>query len=110
MAGSGPGGKSLSARTRPAASTMVIRRLFWPASRRTLSSHVVESGVQRLADEPGLALERALDVAHEVAPQRPLRGEQQDGDREHEDQQRPRDQPGRERHRVRTPRSVPLNR
>ena len=44
MAGSGPGGKSLSARTRPAASTRVIRRLPWlVASRRTVSPQVVES-------------------------------------------------------------------
>ena len=110
MAGSGPGGKSLSARTRPAASTMVIRRLFWPGQAPDALAPLRRVGGERLADQPRLALQRALDVAHQVAAERALGGEQQDRHGQHQDQQRPRDEAGGELHRVRTPRSVPLNR
>ena len=110
MAGSGPGGKSLSASTRPDGSTRVMRRLFCSARRRTLSSQVARVVRERLADQSGFALERALDVADQVAPERPLRGEEQHRHRQDENQERARDEAGGESHRVRTPRSVPLNR
>ena len=110
MAGSGPGGKSLSARTRPVASTRVMRRLFWPARRRTLSPQVRGVGGERLADQPRFALQRARDVAHQVAAERALGGEEQNRHGQDQDQQRARDEAGGELHRVRTPRSVPLNR
>ncbi len=51
-----------------------------------------------------------IAVAHQVLAERALRGQQQDRHRQHQHQQRPRDQAGGELHRLRTPRSVPLNR
>ena len=67
-------------------------------------------GAEGLADEAGLTLQGALDLADQVAAQGPLRRQQQDRHREHQHQDGPRDEPGGERHLARTPRSVPLKR
>ena len=78
-AGSGPGGKSLSARTRPRAvdqrdAVAVLRRRAGAPPR----SQPSESAGSASRIRRGLALERARDVALEVAPERALGGPEQD--------------------------------
>ena len=63
-----------------------------------------------LADELGLALEPAGDVALEVPPERPLGAPEEDQDREDEDDDRAQHQPSGQAHLARAPRSVPRNR
>ena len=67
-------------------------------------------GGERLPDQGGLALQRPRDAALQIAAQRALGHQEQHRHREHQHQQGARDQPGGEGHRVRAPRSVPLNR
>ena len=109
-AGSGPGGKSLSARTRPVRSTSVIRWPFCAASRCTAWSHAAES-----AGSASRISRASLSSPLPMSPSRSRRSERSapqtrtsttrtrmsDG-AEH--------QPLREAHLARAPRSVPRNR
>ena len=108
--GSGPGGKSLSARTRPLAvdqgdPVAVLERE--PVDRLVPAQRI---GGQRLADQAGLVLEPARDVALEIPAERPLGAPEQDQHDENEDGDGAEHQPRGEAHRARTPRSVPRNR